>query len=84
MAEFTKYSFQHYQLPVTILWSAPKESFVKGMRTLLKDIEENGVERWTVKELEGRIGVAPKEEDDCCPPATPSAKQGAIAQEFEV
>ena len=59
MTEFTHFKFKHYQLPVTIIWRDPKESFVRGMKILLKDIEENGIERWNI--------TSSIEEDDCCP-----------------
>lgn len=76
MTELTHFAFRHYQLPVTIIWNDPKEYFVKGMKIILKDIEEKGIERWTVKELKGEIKDIPvaakpvdyaPEEDDCCP-----------------
>ena len=86
MTEIAHFAFKHYQLPVTIIWNDPKEYFVKGMKTLLRDIEENGIERWTVKELKEEIkpvDSAPKE-DDCCPPPTNPAQQGATGGKFVV
>jgi len=55
VTEFTHFAFRHYKLPVTIIWRDPEESFVKGMKILLKDIEENGAERWTVTSLTGEM-----------------------------
>ena len=76
MTELTHFTFRHYQLPVTIIWRDPEESFVRGMKILLKDIEENGIERWNVTSSTEEIKDIPSppkpvdyapEEDDCCP-----------------
>ena len=94
MSETKGYAFKHYQLPITILWNDPKEYFIIGMKILLEDIQKNGLERWTVKELKGEIrdipdapkpvDYAPEEEDECCPPPEEAAQQTARDKTFEI
>ena len=85
MNETKGYAFKHYQMPVTIFWNDPKEYFVKGMKTLLRDIEENGIERWTVKELKAEIkDIPPVKGDECCPPSAPSPVKRNAVIKFEV
>jgi len=61
MTESKHFAFKHYQLPVTIIWKDPEEYFVKGMKTILRDIEENGTERWTVTSLTKNIPTTAEE-----------------------
>jgi hypothetical protein len=86
MSETKGYAFKHYQLPITILWNDPKEFFVKNMKILLEDIQKNGLERWTVKELKGEIKDIPdaEEEDECCPPPEEAVQQIARDKTFEI
>ena len=67
-----KYAFRHYQLPVTILYGDPEESLPKAIELLLKDIKENGLDGWNVKEITEEWGLreqpkpadlTPKEEE---------------------
>ena len=86
MSETKGYAFKHYQLPITILWNDPKEYFIIGMKILLEDIQKNGLERWTVKELKGEIKDIPdaEEEDECCPPPEEAVQQIARDKTFEI
>ena len=46
-----RYIFKHFKFPISILYSDPKESLPKVIKLLLKDIEENGLDRWNVEEI---------------------------------
>ena len=81
-----KFTLKHYQLPITILWEDPIESFIKRMEIILKDMQKNGLKRWNVKEVIAKVadGTLEKENDICCPPAAPKIKQNATPNKFEV
>jgi len=53
---------KHFKFPISILYSDPKESLPKAIKLLLKDIEENGLDRWNVEEIteEWGMGDQPK------------------------
>ena len=68
-----RYIFKHFKFPISILYSDPKESLPKVIKLLLKDIEENGLDRWNVEEIVEEWGLGeqskpinlnPKEEFD--------------------
>ena len=71
----TRYILKHFKFPISILYSDPKESLPKAVKLLLKDMEENGLDRWNVEEIteEWGLGEQPKPAD-----LTPKEK------EFEV
>ena len=58
----TRYILKHFKFPVSILYSDPKESLPKAVELLLKDMKENGLERWNVEEIteEWGLGEQPK------------------------
>ena len=57
-----RYIFKHFKFPISILYSDPKESLPKVIKLLLKDVEENGLDRWNVEEIteEWGLGEQPK------------------------
>ena len=80
-----KFTLKHYQLPITILWEDPIESFIKRMEIILEDIQKNGLKRWNVKEVKIESADNESENNDiCCPPPPPKAKQSATPHKFEV
>ena len=46
-----RYILKHFKFPISILYSDPKESLPKAIKLLLKDMEENGLDRWNVEEI---------------------------------
>ena len=60
-----RYILKHFKFPVSILYSDPKESLPKAIKLLLKDMEENGLDRWNVEEIteEWGLGEEPKRID---------------------
>jgi hypothetical protein len=60
-----KYILKHFKFPISILYSDPKDSLPKAIKLLLKDMEENGLERWNVEEIteEWGLGEQPKRID---------------------
>ena len=80
-----RYILKHFKFPISILYNDPKESLPKAIELLLKDIRENGLLSWDVEEVK-IVSTEDKSEDDdnCCPPAAPKAKQSAILRKFKV
>ena len=60
-----RYILKHFKFPISILYSDPKESLPKAIKLLLKDMEENGLDRWNVEEIteEWGLGGEPKPVD---------------------
>ena len=60
-----RYILKHFKFPISILYSDPKESLPKAIKLLLKDMEENGLDRWNVEEIteEWGLGEEPKPVD---------------------
>ena len=60
-----RYILKHFKFPISILYSDPKESLAKAIKLLLKDMEENGLDRWNVEEIteEWGLGEQPKPAD---------------------
>lgn len=56
-----RYIFKHFKFPISILYSDPKESLPKVIKLLLKDIEENGLDRWNVEEITEEWGLGEEE-----------------------
>ena len=80
-----RYILKHFKFPISILYNDPKESLPKAIELLLKDIRENGLLSWDVEEVKIESTEDKSEDDDiCCPPAHPKAKQSAIPRKFEV
>ena len=52
-----RYIFKHFKFPISIFYSDPKESLPKVIKLLLKDIEENGLDRWNVEEITEEWGL---------------------------
>ena len=52
-----RYIFKHFKFPISILYSDPKESLPKAIKLLLKDMEENGLDRWNVEEITEEWGL---------------------------
>ena len=46
-----RYILKHFKFPISILYSDPKESLPKAVELLLKDMKENGLDRWNVEEI---------------------------------
>jgi len=57
-----RYILKHFKFPISILYSDPKESLPKAIELLLKDMKENGLDRWNVEEIteEWGLGEQPK------------------------
>ena len=57
-----RYILKHFKFPISILYSDPKESLPKAIKLLLKDVEENGLDKWNVEEIteEWGLGEQPK------------------------
>ena len=70
-----RYILKHFKFPISILYSDPKESLPKAIKLLLKDMEENGLDRWNVEEITEEWGL------DEQPPNTAANN---TAEEFEV
>ena len=67
-----RYIFKHFKFPISILYGDPEESLPKAIELLLKDIKENGLDRWNVKDITEEWGLreqpkpadlTPKEEE---------------------
>jgi len=56
-----RYIFKHFKFPISILYSDPKESLPKVIKLLLKDVEENGLDRWNVEEITEEWGLGEEE-----------------------
>ena len=52
-----RYILKHFKFPISILYNDPKESLPKAIKLLLKDMEENGLERWNVEEITEEWGL---------------------------
>ena len=52
-----RYILKHFKFPISILYSDPKESLPKAIKLLLKDMEENGLDRWNVEEITEEWGL---------------------------
>ena len=53
----TRYILKHFKFPISILYSDPKESLPKAIELLLKDMKENGLDRWNVEEITEEWGL---------------------------
>ena len=56
-----RYILKHFKFPISILYSDPKESLPKAIKLLLKDMEENGLDRWNVEEITEEWGLGEEE-----------------------
>ena len=56
-----RYILKHFKFPISILYSDPKESLPKVIKLLLKDVEENGLDRWNVEEITEEWGLGEEE-----------------------
>ena len=52
-----RYILKHFKFPISILYSDPKESLPKAVELLLKDMKENGLDRWNVEEITEEWGL---------------------------
>jgi len=56
-----RYILKHFKFPISILYSDPKESLPKAIELLLKDMKENGLDRWNVEEITEEWGLGEEE-----------------------
>lgn len=66
-----RYILKHFKFPISIAYGDPMENLPKAIELLLKDMKENGLDRWNVEEITEEWGLgevakpvdlAPKEE----------------------
>ena len=60
-----RYILKHFKFPISIAYSDPMENLPKAIELLLKDMKENGLDRWNVEEIteEWGLGEQPKSVD---------------------